>query len=575
MSADTLNVLIVGSADTAKAIKKALKPHSYDYNFYRVGTRQELTEALAQPITGSVTPISTSAQPLRPEAQNWQLLISEMELVDFSANDILEIFEDLSLSLPIILITGTGSLNAALHCLEYDHCQLIQNDLPFLQILPVAINTLINRFKRINQQSQLEHELIESVEQYKDIFNNTGDLIQCIAPDGSFIYTNDTWHKAMGFTREELKSLKLTDVLHPESRHSCSKRFERLQSGRRLPTIDFKFLTKSGETLHLIGECGSIIKNGVVTSTRGMFRNVTETVRYEQALLESEARYQALYDLAPDIYTTINENGEILSINQTGADMLGYSREELLGKHATMIIDKADVERVIAHIGKVFLSGKDDEGIEYKMLRSDGSGLWVHQRVKLDEDAYDPRLLVVCRDITVRRELQKKLAFHATHDSLTKLINRRELENRLQRVLAETTDKDVHILCFLDLDEFKIINDTHGHAAGDELLRQVTSILRENIRSRDTLARLGGDEFVVLMEHCPLNAAIKLAEKLQKLIANFEFNWRAQCFSIGVSIGITRLFPGATVEQVVSAADVACYKAKQNGRNCIRIDENI
>jgi diguanylate cyclase (GGDEF)-like protein len=134
---------------------------------------------------------------------------------------------------------------------------------------------------------------------------------------------------------------------------------------------------------------------------------------------------------------------------------------------------------------------------------------------------------------------------------------------------------DYHVLCFLDLDNFKIINDENGHAAGDELLRQITGILRDNIRSRDTLARIGGDEFVVLMEHCQLNVAVKIAEKIQKIIAEYEFNWRAQTFSIGISIGVTRLQNDKTVELVLSTADAACYKAKKSGRSCIHVDESM
>lgn len=555
MSGGGLNLLVASSAETGKCIKKALKTHFSDLNILRVDTKHALSQALAD--------------------RQWNLLFSEMELVDFSANELPEMFEDFGLSIPVALIADKGSESVASRCLEYGMCQLVQSDPQYIRYLPATVNALLKRSEQQAQQSLAEQKQLEREEQFIDIFNNTSDLIQCISTDGSFIYTNDAWRKAMGYSREDVESLNLMDILHPESKSSCESRFKHLQAGKELPTIDFKYLTRSGETLHLIGEWGSIMKNGVVTATRGVFRSVTETVRYEQELRDSEARYQALYDLAPDIYTTINEKGEILSINQVGIETLGYSREELLGVHATKIIHPEDRDRVIAHIGKVFLSGKDDEGIEYRKVRKDGSNLWVHQRVRLDENTQDPRLLVVCRDITVRRELQKKLAFHATHDSLTELINRRELETRIQRVLSETTDHDMHIICFLDLDEFKIINDTHGHAAGDELLRQVTSILRENIRSRDTLARLGGDEFVVLMEHCPLDAAVKLAKKLQTLIAEFEFHWRAEYFSVGVSIGVSRLKAGSTVEQALSAADAACYKAKENGRNCIEIDERL
>lgn len=414
---------------------------------------------------------------------------------------------------------------------------------------------------------------INSEELYLDIVNNTSDLIQCIAPDGSFIYTNEAWQQAMGYTADEALSLNFLDILHPESKACCQDRFERLLKGEYLSTIDFKFVTKNGETIHLIGDCGSIVKEGKSVSTRGIFKNVTKTVHAEQALRESEARYQALYDLAPDIYATLDSAGTILSMNRTGVEMLGYSKEELVGKSAAMLIHPEDRDSAIEHIGKLFANEGLDEELEYRKIRKDGSTLWVHQGAKLDTSADEPRLLVICRDITAQRELRSQLTFHATHDSLTQLINRRELERRLERVLSETSEPNSHSLCFLDLDNFKIINDTHGHAAGDELLKQVTTLLREHVRSRDTLARLGGDEFVVLMEHCPLDMAITLAEKLQTMISRYKFHWLDNVFSIGVSIGVTTLQPDTTVENILSVADTACYEAKNKGRNCIHVQQ--
>ncbi len=555
MSVGTLNLLLASSFDTSNCIKNALKTHFSDFHIHRVDTKHALSQAL--------------------EDKEWNLLFSEMELSDFSADELPEIFEEYELSIPVALIAARGSDKVASRCLEYGTCQLIQCDQQYLHHLPATVSALLKRAEAKRQKSLAEQQLIESEERYLDIFNNTSDLIQCILPDGSFIYTNNAWRKAMGYTQEEVQLLNLMDVLHPETKSCCQDRFERLQAGENLPALDFKFITKSGGTLHLFGECGSIIKNGAVTSTRGIFRNVTETVRVEQALKDSERRYQLLYDLAPDIYTTINSNGTILSLNQTGAEMLAYSKEEVMGQPFEALIHPEDQQRVMAHITDLFNGKKGDEDIEYRKVRKDGSVLWVHQCAKLDRDEGEPRLLVVCRDITVSRELQEKLTFHATHDSLTQLINRRELESRLNRVLSDMSEHDYHVLCFLDLDNFKIINDVNGHAAGDELLRQVTGILRENIRSRDTLARIGGDEFVVLMEHCQLNVAVKLAEKIQKIIDEFEFNWRAQTFSIGVSIGVTRLQTDKTVELVLSTADAACYKAKKSGRSCIHVDESM
>lgn len=176
------------------------------------------------------------------------------------------------------------------------------------------------------------------------------------------------------------------------------------------------------------------------------------------------------------------------------------------------------------------------------------------------------------RDVTEQRKLTQKLAYQAAHDSLTGLLNRDEFENRLSKILASTRKHDNHALLFLDLDQFKVINDTCGHSAGDELLRQVTALLHSKLRARDTLARLGGDEFGIILEHCPKNEAVHVANSLRELVQNFRFKWQEKTFTIGVSIG---LFPithnNEGLANAMSAADSACFAAKDRGRNRVHI----
>lgn len=427
-------------------------------------------------------------------------------------------------------------------------------------------------FDVITERKLAEEMRRDSEERYLDVFDNTSDLIQCASPDGSFIYTNRAWREALGYTEQEVASLNLLDVLHPDSMACCQDRFARLLNGEVLTCITFKFLTKSGETVHLAGDCGSIVKHGEAVSTRGIFKNVTDTVEAEAALKVSEARYQALYEHAPDIYTTINPAGEILSINRMGANMLGYDVGELIGESASKVIHPEDQRAVFIYVGRQFTDPKPDQEIEYRNVRKDGSIFWVHQRVTLDPDTKDPRLLVVCRDVTEKRKLEEKLAYQAAHDTLTNLINRREFEQRLQRVLSSDLEPgDEHVLCYLDLDQFKIINDTCGHIAGDDLLRQVATLLQGQMRSRDTLARLGGDEFAVLMEYCPIDRAKIFAEKIRVTVQSFRFHWRAKTFSIGVSIGLLPIQTGLNLADTIGLADSACYAAKKGGGNRIHV----
>ncbi len=174
-------------------------------------------------------------------------------------------------------------------------------------------------------------------------------------------------------------------------------------------------------------------------------------------------------------------------------------------------------------------------------------------------------------DITERKLAQEKLSYQASHDALTGLINRFEFEKRTQRLLATIMhDKSEHAMCFLDLDQFKVINDTCGHVAGDELLRQLGRLLQNTVRDRDTLARLGGDEFGVLMEHCPLEQANRVAGAMLKAIQEYQFFWEGEVYRIGASLGLVAIIEATgSFTELFKQADVACYLAKDLGRNRI------
>jgi diguanylate cyclase (GGDEF)-like protein len=170
-------------------------------------------------------------------------------------------------------------------------------------------------------------------------------------------------------------------------------------------------------------------------------------------------------------------------------------------------------------------------------------------------------------------QAHQELSYQATHDALTGLINRGEVERRLERVFSSAQSQGGEgALLYLDLDRFKTVNDNCGHLAGDQLLRQIATLLRGRVRKRDTLARLGGDEFVVLLEHCPMPKALRVAEDILKVVREFRFVWEEKTFTVGVSIGVAPLTIGSqSPVTVLTSADKACYAAKNAGCNCVRI----
>jgi diguanylate cyclase (GGDEF)-like protein len=176
--------------------------------------------------------------------------------------------------------------------------------------------------------------------------------------------------------------------------------------------------------------------------------------------------------------------------------------------------------------------------------------------------------VLVFRDVTDLHRLQKKMAHQATHDPLTGLVNRSEFEQRLEKALQSAKAfENTHALLYLDLDQFKMVNDAAGHLAGDELLKQICSLLANQLRGRDTLGRLGGDEFCVLLENCPLGKANKVAEVLIDIIREYRFLWENKAYQVGVSIGIVPITADSTsTAELMLHADQACYSAKDLGR---------
>ncbi len=179
------------------------------------------------------------------------------------------------------------------------------------------------------------------------------------------------------------------------------------------------------------------------------------------------------------------------------------------------------------------------------------------------------------RNVGQERELRRQLSFQACHDALTGLINRYEFEKRLNTLIRSSREEDsVHALFYLDLDEFKVVNDTCGHVAGDELLRQLSSLLHRQVRGHDTIARLGGDEFGVLLEDCDHENSVKLATEILHAIQDFHFAWEGSTFKVGASIGVVQInHHSKDIANVMATADAACYSAKDGGRNRIHIAE--
>jgi len=221
---------------------------------------------------------------------------------------------------------------------------------------------------------------------------------------------------------------------------------------------------------------------------------------------------------------------------------------------------------------------RKDEKDEFKILASTFEEVRLqamqHQQdLKLVTEDLKTRSVQLEHELEERQQAEKRLSFISRHDVLTGLPNRAAFDLLLDELLEDAhLDNHTHVLMYMDIDQFKVINDTCGHVAGDHLLRQITEVLRKDIRQEDTLARLGGDEFGVLLPYCGTKIALNIANKMRQTIMNFRFTWQDKSFSIGISIGMVPITPDSeTRESLLSLADALCYTAKENGRNCVEV----
>ncbi|SFL13433.1 PAS domain S-box-containing protein/diguanylate cyclase (GGDEF) domain-containing protein [Lysobacter sp. cf310] len=280
----------------------------------------------------------------------------------------------------------------------------------------------------------------------------------------------------------------------------------------------------------------------------------------------TESRFRAAFQQASVGMAKLNSEGLVLAANEELAAMLSYSAEYLVGtRFSDHLVDAGPV-------GDTWMDGTAP--VERRVRRSDGSEFWGRVTPSnVQVEAGTGRIFLIVEDVSEARDLAQILTFQASHDGLTGLINRREIEHRLDELLTQAhADGRRHTLCFLDLDQFKLINDTCSHAAGDEVLRLIANTLPGHLRPEDWIGRLGGDEFAVLLRDTPVEAATRLAGRINQVLADTCLLWEGHHFALTASIGLVEInAESPSVAWLLRAADTACYLAKDGGRNSVQV----
>ena len=309
------------------------------------------------------------------------------------------------------------------------------------------------------------------------------------------------------------------------------------------------------------------LEHQVEARTLELSKEVNIRKNAEQVLQHEKARLDVTLASIGDGVLTTDDRHRVQYLNAVAEQITGWSREEAVNRQLDEVLPIEDGETLL-----VDQDVPDGEGV---LVRRDNTTLDVQQsvaRIK-GQDGTGSGMVIVIRDVTENRLLARRLAYQATHDPLTGLINRLEFENRVAHQIRKLeTESAEHGFFYLDLDQFKVVNDTCGHAAGDKLLRELCGLIARCLRKEDLFARLGGDEFGILIRNCPIEGCRQRAETIRKQVQEYRFSFNDQVFHVGVSVGLVSLNDHRTrVQDLFSAADSACYIAKERGRNQVHI----
>ncbi|HEY2591606.1 MAG TPA: EAL domain-containing protein [Steroidobacteraceae bacterium] len=411
-------------------------------------------------------------------------------------------------------------------------------------------------------------------------------LSQAAANDGLWdfdverneVYFSPRWKTMLGYAEDDrLDSPDWRNLVHPDDMSRVQTAIRDHVAGKT-PVFEsvHRMRHRSGEWRWVVSRARARVDaQGRLARLVGVELDITERKLYEEALFrEKESAQITLQSIGDGVITTDAES-VIDYINPVAEELTGWRLEDAMGRPVEEVFrafHEETCEPLENPLAVSIRRARPTKSVRPMLLiRRDGNELYVESTAAPIRDGQGKIAggVLVFHDVSESRELNRRLSYHASHDLLTGLVNRREFESRLERALKSAKAREAsYALCYLDIDQFKIINDTCGHSAGDALLGQVGALLKSKVRWRDTLSRLGGDEFGILLESCSLDEAMRTAELLREALRNFRFNWEDRVFRLGASVGVVPITAdNEDVASVLSAADSACAAAKEGGRN--------
>lgn len=433
-----------------------------------------------------------------------------------------------------------------------------------------ALEVRERTFNALDEKSKVLSAIIEGSE----------DAIISKSLDSKVTSWNAAAEQMYGYQASEIIGRPMT-MLFPKSRLGEEEFFlNKIINNQHVKHFQTERLHKNGKLVNVSVSLSPIkTPMGEIIGVSKIARDISAQKKMEYKLAEEHERLRVTMDSIGDAVITTDEKGYVQYLNPVAQSLTGWSASEAKGKALLTVFNIFNETTRMPCINPVELCLTEDRIVGLAnhtiLISRDGKEYGIEDSASPIRDADGKTLgvVLVFHDVTAQREMANEISYRATHDTLTDLVNRSEFEHLLKNLVSNHREPDVHhALMYIDLDQFKVVNDTCGHAAGDLLLKEIACIMHSCIRSEDTLARIGGDEFAVILRKCDAENAMLIAKEICSSVHAYRFQHDEQRFRIGASIGLVIVDKGWENDvSLMQAADSACYEAKRAGRNRVHL----
>ncbi|MBB6116012.1 diguanylate cyclase (GGDEF)-like protein/PAS domain S-box-containing protein [Rahnella inusitata] len=482
----------------------------------------------------------------------------------------------LSMTLMIALLQTSGIITVQPHAIQ------IPQGLIFLPLLLILLPANAMAMAMHTLRTEKSH-ITQSENRFRNAMEYSAIGMALVSPQGKWLQVNKSLCKLLGYEADYLKTLSFQDITHPEDLGKDLALLQQLLDDEiQSYTMEKRYLCRNGEMVWVLLAV-SLVRDEDQKPLYfiSQIEDITELKHTE---VTNKRLSEALHEEKELLHITLNSINEavistdrdlnVTFMNPVAENMTGWKESQAQGQPVGRIvhITKGPEGPLLGNLQQFDINENLHSSVEQSLvLHGHNTGMFDVQlavsplRTLKDEPI---GIVLVLQDVSKSRELMRKLSYSASHDLLTGLANRGSFEKSLKKALSLTAiHQQPHSLAFIDLDRFKAINDTAGHAAGDELLRQLSTLMQDHIRNSDRLARLGGDEFALILFDCPLEQGLLTLQQLVNKINAFQFIWEEQIYRIGASAGLTQINDARiSGSEYMAQADVACYTAKHNGR---------